>query len=145
MRTFEAISLGAGFTIVFPMATTAELGQGKLQLGPTAVVYEHFIPSLAFGALVTVVWSVAGSSQQPDIGHARIEPLLQVSLPADLAVFSNAALDFYWHGGRSSVPLNLGIERDFGAEFIGQLQCAYVVWGLGKGSIQSTIVLDFQR
>ena len=53
---------GVGTTVVFPTATnTTYLGQGKLSVGPTAVMLLQ-PPHFTIGALVNNYWSVAGHS-----------------------------------------------------------------------------------
>ena len=55
-----AVIWGAGPAVVIPTATSQILGQGKLSLGPSAVVLAQPGP-WTVGALVSNVWSVAGS------------------------------------------------------------------------------------
>ena len=55
---------GVGTTVVFPTATnTTYLGQGKLSVGPTAVMLLQ-PPHFTIGALVNNYWSVAGHSDR---------------------------------------------------------------------------------
>jgi hypothetical protein len=73
-----------------------------------------------------------------------VEPLLEVRLPGHISVFSNQQMNFYWEGGASTLPVNLGVGHDFDSHFVGQLQGAYTLSGQGQGSVEVTVVLNFQ-
>jgi hypothetical protein len=144
VRTVGPLELGAGFTTYFPMATNPALGQGKWQIGPAAVVYLELMPQVSIGSFVHVLWSVAGDSNQPTLGYAIVEPLLEVRLPGRISIFSNQQMNFYWEGGSTTVPVNLGVGHDFDGHFVGQLQGAYTLSGQGQGSVEAIVVLNFQ-
>lgn len=138
------LELGTGWTTVFPMATNPALGQGKWQLGPAVLAYLDLAPEVSIASLVHVVWSVAGDTHRPALGYAILEPLLEVRLPGRVSIFSNQEMDFYWKGGKSTLPVNIGVGHDFNGHFVGQLQCAYTLAGQGQGGVQSGVVLNFQ-
>lgn len=144
VRSLGPVEVGVGFTTVLPTATRSELGQGKWQVGPSAIVAIPGLPSLQVGAVVQVLWSVAGDREQPALAYTMIQPVVVVLLPKACSVFTNDQLSVYWRGPGTTVPINLGFGHAFGAHFVAQLQAAYTVWGVGKGSPQATLVLNVQ-
>jgi hypothetical protein len=145
VHKFGPLSLAAGLTTIFPMATNPALGQGKWQLGPVMLAYLELTPHVSLSALVHLLWSVAGDSNQPALAGAIVEPLIEVRLSDRVAIFSNQEMDFYWKGGPSALPVNLGVGHEFADHFVGQMQCAYTLSGQGQGSIQAVVVLIFSR
>jgi hypothetical protein len=138
------LELGAGYTTIFPMATNPALGQGKWQLGPTVLVYLEVTPQFSIASFAHLLWSVAGDGNQPTLGYAIVEPLMEVRLPGRISLFTNQEMDFYWKGDGTTVPVNLGVGHDFDGHFVGQLQGAYTLSGQGQGSFQGIVVLNFQ-
>jgi hypothetical protein len=136
-------NLAAGFASVFPMATDSALGQGKLQLGPAAAAR---LPGdrLNVAALVQNLYSVAGSNQAPNLAYVTVQPFITLHLPAELFLSSNATMSFYWRGGRSTLPVNLGVGRAFSPHFVGTLEFWYTVADAGQGEIRLRAVLNFQ-
>jgi hypothetical protein len=137
-------SAALGFVSVFPMATTSTLGQGKLQLGPAAGLRLEGVPALKLAVLVQNFYSVAGSSQSPDLAYVTVQPFVTLHLPADLFLSSDATMNFYWEGGRSTVPVNLGFGHAFGAHFVGSVHGFYTLAEADRGAIKAEIVLNFQ-
>jgi hypothetical protein len=133
-----------GFATVFPMATTGALGQGKLQLGPAVALRLKAIPRVKVAALVQNFYSVAGSSQSPNLAYVTVQPFVTVHLPASLFLSSDATMKFYWRGGQSTVPVNLGFGRAFGAHFVGSVRGWYTVAEADRDAVKVEVVLDFQ-
>jgi hypothetical protein len=132
-----------GFGTVLPTATTAALGQGKLQLGPAAALRLEAVPALKLAALVQNFYSVAGSSQSSDLAYVTVQPFVTLHLPAASFLSSDATMHFYWEGGRSTVPVNLGFGRAFGARFVGAIRVYCTVAGADRGAMEGEVVLDF--
>jgi hypothetical protein len=137
------LNLGLGGATVFPLATSSELGQGKWQVGPAAAFHTYPVRALKVEALVQGLWSVAGSSQRPNLGYATVQPFLSVYLPASLFLSSDAQMSFYWSGGATTVPVNLGFGRAFSQHFVGVIKCGVTVAGAGQGQIKGEVDLDF--
>jgi hypothetical protein len=133
-----------GFAAVFPVATAAALGQGKLQLGPAAALRLEAFPRIKIAALVENLYSVAGSSQSPDLAYVTVQPFVTVHLPASLFVSSDATMKFYWRGGQSTVPVNLGFGHAFGPHFVGSVRGWYTVADADRGAVKVEVVLNFQ-
>jgi hypothetical protein len=136
--------VGAGYATVFPMATTPALGQGKLQLGPAIGLWLKGIPQMKVAILVQNLHSVAGNSQRPALAYATVQPFVTLHLPADMFVSSDATMSFYWRGGKSTVPVDLGVGRAFSERFVGALQLWYTVAESDKGDVKMQAVMSFQ-
>jgi hypothetical protein len=101
------------------------------------------VRALRVAALIQGLWSVAGSSQRPNLGYATVQPFLSVYLPASLFLSSDAQMSFYWSGGATTVPVNLGFGRGFSQHFVGVIKCGVTVAGAGQGQIKGEVDLDF--
>jgi hypothetical protein len=139
------LALGAGFGTVFPLATSAELGDGKWQLGPALAMRIDPVPALHVAALGQALWSVAGSSQFPNLAYASVQPFVTAYLPAALFLSSDATAKFFWAGGRTTVPVNLGFGHAFSGHFVGTVKCQVTVAGSDRGAIQGEVDLNFQQ
>jgi hypothetical protein len=136
--------LGVGFASVFPLATSAQLGDGKWQLGPAAALRLESIPALRVSALAQLLWSVAGSSQFPNLAYASVQPFIHVVLPATLFLSSDATMKFFWAGGSTTVPVNLGFGHAFSEHFVGIVKGQITVAGAERGAIAGEVELNFQ-
>jgi hypothetical protein len=135
--------VGAGFATVFPMATSPALGQGKLQFGPAVGVRLPGGP-LNIAVLVQNFYSVAGSSQNPNLSYVTVQPFVTLHLPSDFFVSSDAPMSFYWRGTGSTVPVDLGLGRAFGEHFVGAAQFWYTLADSGHGDIKIRLILNFE-
>jgi hypothetical protein len=143
-RQFGPLNVGLGFATVFPMATAPALGQGKWQLGPAIGARLDAIPHLELAALVQNFYSVAGSNQSPNLAYVTVQPFVTVDLPADMFLASNAPMNFYWLGGKSTVPVDIGLGRAFSDRFVGDLEFWYTLAESGEGEIKVRAVLTFR-
>jgi hypothetical protein len=140
-----SVTLAAGGATVFPLATSSPLGQGKWQVGP-AVAFDFLpVPSLRIAALGQGLWSVAGSSASPTLAYATVQPFVTVRLPAALILSSDATMNFYWAGGSTTVPVNLGFGHAFSQWFVGTIKCQVTVAGPASdvGTIKGEVDLTF--
>ena len=137
------LTLGVGVATVFPLATSAQLGQGKWQLGPALGFDLRPVSALRVAAIAQGLWSVAGSSASPTLAYATVQPFLTVSLPEALFLSSDATMSFYWAGGSTTVPVNLGFGHAFSKHFVGTLKCQVTVAGPAsdRGEIRGDFVL----
>jgi hypothetical protein len=136
--------VAGGFATVFPMATTPALGQGKWQLGPAVAGRFDGLSPLKIAALVENFYSVAGNSQSAELAYVTVQPLLTLELPAAFFLSSDATMNFYWKGGKSTVPVDLGLGRAFSEHFVGALQFWYTVAESDQGDIEVRAVLNFE-
>jgi len=105
---------GLGPQLLLPTATkTAVLGQGKLGLGPTAVVLVQ-PGKWTLGFLVNNVWSVAGHSNLPDVNQFLLQYFINYNLQKGWYLTWQPTLTANWeatNGGRWVVPLGGGVGR----------------------------------
>jgi len=125
---------GLGVASIFPLATSPQLGAGKLQLGPAAAGRWDVCPALRLATLVQALWSIAGSSSSPDLGYLTVQPFVTVFLPAALFLTSNATMTFFWAGGSTTVPVNLGFGHAFSPRFVASVKGQTTVAGAAFGN-----------
>lgn len=137
------LTLGAGFGTVFPMATSSELGPAKWQLGPAAAFHYEPMHVLTIGALGQALWSVAGSSEVSRRSYATLQPFVTLHLGRGLHLKSDATMSFYWVGGSTTIPVNLGLGYAFSKHFVGALKGELTVAGHDDGTWKSELELLF--
>jgi hypothetical protein len=142
-RGLGPFAAGLGYATVFPMATSDALGQGKWQLGPAVAARVEVTGWLRVAGLVEAQWSVAGSSQSPELAYVSVQPFITVHLGSEAFLSSSAPMKFYWRGARSTLPVNLGLERAFSHRFVGQLQGWYTLADAGRGDVEIRLSLSF--
>lgn len=105
---------GVGPTFVLPTATnTAVLGQGKLSMGPTAVVLLQ-PGKWTVGGLINNVWSVAGHKDKADVNQMLFQYFINYNLPQGWFLTWQPTLTANWEQkdtGRWTVPLGGGVGR----------------------------------
>jgi hypothetical protein len=105
---------GLGPTFVLPTATnTGNLGQGKLSMGPTAVVLVQ-PGKWTIGGLINNVWSVAGHQDRPDVNQMLFQYFINYNLKHGYYLATQPINTFDWkapEGSQSVVPLGGGIGR----------------------------------
>jgi hypothetical protein len=134
---------GGGFGTVFPMATNPALGQGKWQLGPAVSFRLEAIPELKVAALIQNLYSVAGNSDSPTLAYVSVQPFIVWHVSRAVFLSSDATMDFYWAGGKTSVPVDLAWGAAFSERFVGSIQGWYTLAGAGRGDIKVVLVLNF--
>ena len=70
---------GAGPALVIPTATSSILGQGKLSIGPSVVLFTQ-PPHWTLGLLINNVWSVAGSGGRPPVNQMLLQYFINYNL-----------------------------------------------------------------
>jgi hypothetical protein len=116
---------GVGPAMVFPTATSAVLGQGKLSFGPSVVALVqpgHW----TLGFLVNNVWSVAGSTHRPSVNQMTLQYFITYNLKKGWNINSGPIVTANWHnkadgdaangddttpGGRWTIPFGGGVGR----------------------------------
>jgi len=105
---------GVGPQLLLPTATkTGILGQGKLGIGPTAVVLVQ-PGKWTFGALANNVWSVAGHSDLPKVNQFLLQYFINYNLKKGWYLTWQPTLTANWvasNGGRWVVPQGGGVGR----------------------------------
>ncbi len=99
--------VGAGPALLLPAATDSALGNGKWGLGPTVVALKQTEHGWTYGVLWNHIWSVAGSSNRPDLNATFLQPFIAKGMGKGLTLGINAESSYDWEGHNWVVPLNL--------------------------------------
>ena len=104
---------GAGPIVSFPSATATEIGNGKLGLGPSAVVLT--MPGRwVIGTLVNNVWSVAGDSDRAEVNAFLLQYFVNYNFPGGWYFTSAPIITANWKadsGNRWLVPFGAGFGK----------------------------------
>jgi hypothetical protein len=104
---------GIGPAFVIPTATNNVLGQGKLSMGPSAVVLVQ-PGKWTFVNLVNNVWSVAGSGSRPSVNQMLDQYFITRNLKKGWYVTSAPIITANWNASRGNVwtvPFGGGFGR----------------------------------
>ncbi len=136
-----AIGLGPGF--IFPAATSPELGQGKLQVGPVATIALSAVRGLIVTLAVSNAFSVAGSPERPDVNMLFVAPTIGLMLPKAFYVYADPLWRFDWkRDGHATLPINIAIGHAFTSHFVVYLQPEWIATGDLKNSVSTRIILS---
>lgn len=106
---------GIGPSVTVPTATNAEIGSGKLSMGPGAVALVMPIPWV-IGILGRQLWSVAGPSSRKDVNQLLLQPFVNYNLPGGWYLVSAPIITADWTAtpdNRWNVPVGGGIGKIF--------------------------------
>jgi hypothetical protein len=140
---FAELSIGVGFGTVFPMATNSELGPAKWQLGPAIGFHDQVAAWFSIGGLAQALWSVAGSSEVAHQSYATVQPFVTVHPYPGVVLVSDAEMSFYWAGGSTTIPVDLGLGYAFSKQFVGTVKGTLTVAGNDEGAVKATVELTF--
>jgi hypothetical protein len=104
---------GAGPAFLIPTATNNILGQGKLGIGPSFLALTQPGP-WTLGALVSNVWSVAGSGGRPVVNQMLLQYFINYNLKKGWYISISPILTANWRGSSGSVwtvPFGGGIGK----------------------------------
>jgi hypothetical protein len=104
---------GVGPAFLIPTATNNILGQGKLAIGPSFLVLTQPGP-WTLGALVSNVWSVAGSCGRPVVNQMLLQYFINYNLKKGWYISLSPILTANWRGSSGSVwtvPFGGGIGK----------------------------------
>jgi hypothetical protein len=103
---------GAGATFVFPTASDPSLGQGKYQVGPTAMLF-HLGEKWNKGVFVQHWWSYAGDNTRQEVNITDIQYVIRRNLgAASIGMGPTIRVDWNktWDEG-VTIPIGLGYTR----------------------------------
>jgi len=107
--------LGMGPTFIFPTASTYDLGQGKFQMGPAAVV--GFITKHWVGLIFAQNWwSIAGTHQTPVTNQMNLQYALTRMLPGAWQIQMTPNILIDWRakpGNQVTFPIGIGVGKTF--------------------------------
>jgi hypothetical protein len=104
---------GVGPAFLIPTATNSLLGQGKFGIGPSVVALiqpGHW----TLGGLVNNIWSVAGSSNRPDVNQMTFQYFINYNLPKGWYLSSAPIITANWEvsqPNRWTMPVGGGVGR----------------------------------
>ena len=103
--------VGIGPALLVPTATDSSIGNGKLALGPTAVVLKQTSGAWTSGLLWNHLWSVAGSDSRPNLNSTFLQPFVSKGLGSGITVSANLEASYDWEGRNWVVPMNLSASK----------------------------------
>jgi hypothetical protein len=105
---------GVGPTFDLPTATATALGSGKFSMGPAAVALVIPKPWL-IGALAHQLWSVAGSSNQPNVSQLLIQPFVNYNMEDGWYLVSSPIITANWEAPSEkwAFPIGAGFGKIF--------------------------------
>lgn len=112
-NTGEGVVWGVGATFVFPTASEDELGQGKYQAGPAAMVFNIGKPWV-YGAIVQHWESYAGDSDRADISRTDIQYTIRYALPNAMSIGMGPTITYDWEADSDDAltfPIGLGVTK----------------------------------
>src|SRR5262245_51450802 len=110
-----ALIWGIGPVFTIPSATDPILGQGKVLLGPTAVLLTtpgHWV----IGVLVNNQWSVGGNPLRPPVNEFLMQPFVNYNMEHGWFLTSSPVITADWlaaPGEKWTVPIGGGVGRVF--------------------------------
>jgi hypothetical protein len=119
---------GFGPALVFPSATSTNLGQGKWQAGPAVAVIYTGVKNLTVGVVAQNPISFAGPSDRASVNTLSLTPTLTYNLPHGwFAGYNDFDITFDWeNGGRATVPIGPQVGKIFA---LGKIAVSFSVEG----------------
>ncbi len=109
----DGLIWGLGATFKFPTASTAVLGQGKYQAGPSAMLFHMGKPWMA-GVLVQHWNSFAGDEDRADANRTDIQYIIRRSIPGAMSIGMGPTVTIDWEAepeNRVTFPIGLGVTK----------------------------------
>ena len=110
----DGIIWGLGMTFTFPTASSENLGNGKVQLGPAAMVLS-ITPDWTIGSIVQHWSSVVGDMSRPDVRRTDIQYVVRKQIKGKgMSVGMGPNVSINWEaskGNRVNLPVGLGITK----------------------------------
>lgn len=104
---------GAGATFKFPTASKDELGRGKYQAGPAAMIFYMGKP-WTIGLLAQHWSSFAGDNDRDSVSQTDIQYVLRRSIPGAMSIGMGPTISIDWKAdsdNRLTLPIGLGITK----------------------------------
>lgn len=107
-------ALGFGYTVTVPSADHRELGAGKYQLGPAAMVIYYGIENWQLGATFTQSWSIdgVGNGEREDVSDATVQPIINYLWGDWYIGIGDFTWSYDWKDNQGwTIPLGLQVGR----------------------------------
>jgi len=108
--TKGGIIWGAGPVFYYPTGTNEFTTSKKWGAGPTIVVLKQF-GGTTVGALANHIWSVAGSSNRPDISSTYMQPFIAHTTKRATTFTLNTESTYDWETKKWTVPINVMVSQ----------------------------------
>ncbi len=105
--------LAIGPTFIFPTAASDSTGEGKWQVGPSAIV-GYLSKKWILAAFVQNWTSFAGDSSRPDTNHMNLQPIASYFLKDGWSISYSGNILANWKassGNVWTVPLGIGVSK----------------------------------
>jgi len=109
--------IGMGPVVVFPTASSSQMGQGKYQLGPALGYVNRGLPGWQFALLLQQFFSFAGDSDRARVNQLKLQPYVTKLLPHSWYIQTKPIVELNFVSGTSSVPLDLVIGKLVGGRW----------------------------
>ena len=109
----KGVTWGAGPVFLVPTATNDLLGTKKFGIGPTAVALKQTGP-LTLGILMSQIWSVAGTSERPDVSQLYLQPFTTFNWKSGAGVGLMAEITENWQATSTTaflIPSFSGVTK----------------------------------
>ena len=105
--------LGAGPTFIFPTATSHFTGQGKWQMGPSAVV-GYLTKEFFIGVFPQQWWSIGGEHGRPGTNQMNLQPIATIFFGEGWSIGYSGNILANWTAPSEdvwTVPIGLGLAK----------------------------------
>ena len=110
----DGLIWGAGLTFVFPIASSANLGSGKYQMGP-ALMALSITKNWTIGAILQHWNSIGGDSRRPDVTVTDFQYILRKQIKGKaMSVGMGPNITIDWNaedGNKVTIPIGLGVTK----------------------------------
>jgi hypothetical protein len=105
------VLIAAGTALMLPTATSASLGTGRWNGGPSAVA-GYMKGRYIAGSLVQNVWSFAGPEERQRVNQFMVQPFWSYRLEKGWSVLVSPPITANWRGeDRWTVPISFGVSK----------------------------------
>lgn len=101
----NGLTWGIGPALLLPVGTDDYLTTKKFGVGPTAVALKQS-NGWTYGALVNQIWSVAGSSDRPDVSQMFLQPFFTYNWKSGAGLGANMEMTQDWQNSNTTLWLN---------------------------------------
>jgi hypothetical protein len=109
----KSVVWGVGATFRFPTASDDNLGRGKYQAGPAAMLF-HMGKPWTLGLLAQHWSSFAGDDDRESVSQTDIQYVIRRSIPGAMSIGMGPTISIDWEAdsdNRLTVPVGLGITK----------------------------------
>ena len=110
----DGVIWGAGLTFIFPTASSENLGNGKVAVGPAAMVLS-ITKNWTLGTIIQNWNSVGGDANRADIGKTDIQYIIRKQIKGkgmSIGMGPNISIDWEAEdGNKVTFPIGLGITK----------------------------------